>query len=432
VVLGELVAQPELGLSLLSGEGALGREIAGAHSIDVEAPTRFLERDWVMLTTGLRLKGDVAKKVPPALLEQARARDFPVFAVPLETAFRDIVAFVNSSLLSSDLHTYRRLTTIQRHLMDALHRPQPRRELVERLATMLDAGVAVYTGGRAELTSGALPDGVEARVQEREYDDGPWHVVTVPAGPSWLAVASHRRSRLARSAAQAAVPLLAATERLGELARDQERAVRSALLDEALEQTTEIRALAARAASFGLDFAQPARVAILDGELGELAVPQLATTRDGRTVALIQGEVALRQGGIGRPISSMAGVPRSYRDAELALERLAFDPEAAVLAYEDFDITTLVLSEVEPEHIRAKVDDLLAPIRANPGLHEALIEYFARDMDVAATAEAMHVHPNTLRYRLARIEKLIGGSLRRPATIADLHVALTAALRRLR
>ena len=43
MVLGELVEQEDLGLSLLSGEGALGREIAGAHSIDVEDPTRFLE-----------------------------------------------------------------------------------------------------------------------------------------------------------------------------------------------------------------------------------------------------------------------------------------------------------------------------------------------------------------------------------------------------
>ena len=42
MVLGELVEQEDLGLSLVSGEDALGREIAGAHSIDVEQPTRFL------------------------------------------------------------------------------------------------------------------------------------------------------------------------------------------------------------------------------------------------------------------------------------------------------------------------------------------------------------------------------------------------------
>jgi purine catabolism regulator len=36
----------------------------------------------------------------------------------------------------------------------------------------------------------------------------------------------------------------------------------------------------------------------------------------------------------------------------------------------------------------------------------------------------MHVHPNTLRYRLGRIEKLLGKSLRNPAAIAELQLAL--------
>ena len=50
-------------------------------------------------------------------------------------------------------------------------------------------------------------------------------------------------------------------------------------------------------------------------------------------------------------------------------------------------------------------------------------------MDVNATAEAMHVHPNTLRYRLSRVEKLLGRSLRNPATIAKLSLALLASPR---
>ena len=31
----------------------------------------------------------------------------------MSTAFRDIIGFINRSLLSSDLHTYQRLTAIQ-------------------------------------------------------------------------------------------------------------------------------------------------------------------------------------------------------------------------------------------------------------------------------------------------------------------------------
>jgi purine catabolism regulator len=512
LVLGDLIAQEDLGLTLLSGgAGALDREVAGAHSIDVSEPTRFLERHWVMLTAGLRLKGSVAaqralieeldeggiaalgigidlvfKRVPPALLEAARERSFPVLAVPLDTPFRDIVGFINRSLLSSDLHTYQRLNAIQRHLVDALREERPREVMVERLARMLDAGVLIIgADGRVEATSGPVPAGdLSERVGEREFEHEGWHVVSTPIGDAgWLAVASRGRlvaARLARPAAQAAVPLLAATERLGDLARDQERAIRSALLDEALEGSRDLRALAARVASFGIDFTAPARVVAaaaargnaiggaaaaargdaagggaaaargaaigggaaaargdpagaltdaLERAAADAGAPHLVTTRGERAVALVQADarplvaaVGDVRAGIGRPVERIADVPRSFRDAQLAIERV----QHGQLAYEDFDLATLLLSEVPPEHIRPRVEELLAPLNANPPLLEALVEYFARDMDVNATAEAMHVHPNTLRYRLSRVEKLLGRSLRQPATIAELSLALLA------
>ena len=319
--------------------------------------------------------------------------------------------------------------------------------MVERLARMLDAGVLLLDpDGAPECAAGQTPDParVQRRLAEREFEEDGWHVVSVPIGANgWLAIASRGRltARLARPAAQAAVPLLAATERLGELARDQERAVRSALLDEALDLTQasgrEVRALAARVASCGIDLAIPACVMVVAGadadalerEATTAGLPHLVTTRKDRAVALVQGgEVALAaaldgvRAGLGRPIEDIGDVPRSYRDAELAVERV----REGTLAYEDFDLATLVLSEVAPEHIQPRVDELMAPLRANPPLLEALVEYFARDMDVNATAEAMHVHPNTLRYRLSRVEKLLGRSLRNPATIAELSLALLA------
>ena len=409
-----------------------------------------------MLTAGLRLKGSVSaqrglireldeggmaalgigidlvfKRVPSALLDEARARSFPVLAVPLGTPFRDIVGFINRSLLSSDLHTYQRLNAIQRHLVDALQEPRPREVMVERLARMLDAGVLILgADGQVEAASGPVPDAdLAARVEEREFEQDGWHVVSVPIGDTgWLAVASRGRvlaARLARPAAQAAVPLLAATERLGDLARDQERAIRSALLDEALEGSRDVRALAARAASFGLDFTAPARVAVIDSlEPPPIDVAHLMSVRGDRTIVLAQDPLVLTglRAGIGRPVETIADVPRSFRDALLAVERVT----DGQLAYEDFDLATLLLAEVAPEHIRPRVEELLAPLKANPPLLEALVEYFARDMDVNATAEAMHVHPNTLRYRLGRVEKLLGRSLRQPATIAELTLALHA------
>lgn len=436
LVLADLLAAEDLGLTLVAGgDDALGRAVAGAHSIDVEAPTRFLERGWLMLTAGLRLRGSAAaqraliaeldeagisalgiglglvfQRVPRALLEEARARSFPVLAVPLETAFRDITGFVGRSSLSSDLHTYQRLTAIQRHLVDALREPDPRAAMVARLARMLDAGVLVLDGPSA----GRVPDPehVRRRVAEREFADDGWHVVTVPVPEGgWLAVTARRRVPLARAAAQTAAPLLAATERLAELAREQERAVRAALLDELLDLApgAETRGLAARAASFGVTF--PARVVVAD----EPAPGALATTRGGRAVSLVAAEGPL-PGAAGRAVDDVAGVPRSYRDAVLAHER-------GLPTYEAFDLAALLLAEVDPELVRPRVDALLDPLPE--AVLSALVEYFARDLDVNAAAAALHVHPNTLRYRLGRVEALLGRSLRNPATIAELTLALS-------
>jgi DNA-binding PucR family transcriptional regulator len=65
-------------------------------------------------------------------------------------------------------------------------------------------------------------------------------------------------------------------------------------------------------------------------------------------------------------------------------------------------------------------------LRANPPLHEALRAYFDHDLDVAATAASLHMHRNSLRYRLARAEQLLGRSLRQPSTVAAVYLALVA------
>src|SRR5262245_15641930 len=158
--LADLLAEDAFALELVSGGPEAGaREVRGAHAVEVEAPTRWLARDWVMLTTGVRLRGNTDaqrslvpqledgaasalgfgiglgfKRVPPALVEVAQEHGFPVFAVPYETHFRDIIRFVDSSLTSGEEQVFRRLTALQRYLIDALRTPHPQHALVDRLA----------------------------------------------------------------------------------------------------------------------------------------------------------------------------------------------------------------------------------------------------------------------------------------------------------
>ena len=96
------------------------------------------------------------------------------------------------------------------------------------------------------------------------------------------------------------------------------------------------------------------------------------------------------------------------------------------MRFEDFDLGTYVVSEIPPDRLGPKVEEILCVLRANPAQHEAISAYFAHDLDIAATAASLHMHRNSLRYRLARAEQVLGRSLKQPATIAAVHIALVA------
>ncbi len=96
------------------------------------------------------------------------------------------------------------------------------------------------------------------------------------------------------------------------------------------------------------------------------------------------------------------------------------------MRFEDLDLVTFVVGEVGPQRLDPKVAAPLAVLHGNPALREALLAWFAHDLDIVAAAKALHLHPNSVRYRLSRLEALLGRPLRSPATIADLHIALVA------
>lgn len=494
--LGDVLAEESFGITLVTGGAdAARREVGGAHAVEVDEPARWLARDWVMLTTGVRLKGSVQaqralvpaladagvtalgfgvglgfKNVPGALAEVAQKRGFPVFAVPYDTPFREIVHFVERSLTGAEEHVFRRLTALQRYLVDALRTPEPERAMVDRLAGFLDAGVMLLgADGEPEIVAGKPPVAAlrnELRSQPAglmELEAGGWQAVATPIvtrpdqGARWLVLASPRPGfigKLAKPAAEATAPLLAAMTRLGEVVRDQELAVKAALLEEALEpaEVRDLQPLAARAEAFGIDFSTAARLVVIRSP-GDLAgmrrelvaafdhahVPHLVRQRRGSLTALLQGADA-RIGaalaplverdelriGIGRAIGAIADAHHSLRDAELAAAHAGANGASRIVRFEDFDLGTFMVSEIPAERLAPKLEEILSVLRANPPLHEAIHAYFAHDLDIAATAVSLHMHRNSLRYRLARLEQLLGRSLKQPATIAALYVALAA------
>jgi purine catabolism regulator len=499
VSLGDLLQEEAFGLRLLSGPAdAPARPVVGAHTVEVEDPGRWLAEHWVMLTTGVRLSGNpgaqrqlvrqleeagvtalgfgvgiVFEQVPAALFEEARARTFPLFDVPYDTPFRELTRFVDDALGRGDAHVFRRLSVLQRYLVDAMREPKPEQAMLERLASFLHATVVILTGdGELTASTGNAPvRELWAEIAShptglREVAAAGWHAIATPVTAAageparWLVLTSRRPGfigKLVKPAAETAAPLLAAMSGLEDIVRSQEQAVRGALLEEALASvgSRDAAELAARAASFGLDFSAPARVVVLRGgpkvdldalrrqlrtQLDQLRVHYLLRRQGDELVALVQaGGPELADSltaivtadpstmiGIGRGVQEIAGANHSFRDAELAVDRAALEPGRRLLSFDDFDLGTFAVSEIPPDRLAPKVEALMSVLRENPPLQQALIAYFQNDLDVVAAAAVLHLHPNSLRYRLGRIEVLLGCSLKQPSTIAALYLALIA------
>jgi PucR family transcriptional regulator, purine catabolism regulatory protein len=414
----------------------------------------------------------IFRSVPRGILEEAERRSFPVFAIPYQTPHRSIISFVNRSLLSSDFYILQRSLSIQNHLMDALGAEHPEGELVNRLASILGSTVLVYgADGQLQASRGEAPSAaIWAQIAAREtgleeFSVGRWYVVSVPITAGgvvrcWLALATRRRSvseQLSKPVIRAAERLLEVVATARETAAAEERAVRSELLRRLLSGSADDPTLKDRMTAFGFKPGAPCSLAVvapasggaaeldrgrafLEAQLATARLPYLLIHSEQRLVVYVEGSGAFedwlrrlaRDGvdlvaGVGRAITSPDAAPESLHDAELALGQLERDQSSSrVLRFEALDLAAWLIGDLGVGRIRPKVDALLAPIRDSEMLYETLLAYLDAELDVARAAHTLHLHPNSLRYRLAKIEQRLGRPLRSPATIANLYLATLA------
>jgi purine catabolism regulatory family protein/PucR-like helix-turn-helix protein/diguanylate cyclase with GGDEF domain len=500
LTLGDLLDQAEFGLELCTG-GETARQVSvdGAHSIDLPDPVRWLQESWVMLTTGVQLRGKAAaqrhliaqldegriaalgfglgvamRRVPSALEQEAEQRGFPVFTVPFEMPFREIISFVNRSALSADLYALRRLTSMQRYLLDAMHQPEPDQALVERLASLLGSADVCYldaTGSAVaataatdtEWSAAALGHGVSG-LREFEHDDR-WGVVApvfegdAPAG--WLAVlltSAGVSRQVARPVVRAASELLglASVSRLaaGRGRRDRRRRLGERALRAMRGERDD--GLPTALAVEGLDFTVPCRVAVLapaprvgagagvraaiEAAL-ENADADLVTAFDGdELVVLAQDDlahladwldpdpgIAAVRAGISQPLLRLESARAALDEARLSLTvALAGPGRPAAQRHEALEPSVALLGPGSPPHLHDRLTRALEPLDREPRLRAAVVAYLESGFDVGRAAHALGLHRNSLRYRLDRAEQLLGRSLRSPGTVATLHLALVA------
>jgi DNA-binding PucR family transcriptional regulator len=122
--------------------------------------------------------------------------------------------------------------------------------------------------------------------------------------------------------------------------------------------------------------------------------------------------------GISLPFTALSDVPRAHREA---LRALALAPAGGILRLADMTLFDYLLAGADDTAGRlgpAGLDRLEKPLR------ETLLAYAACDFNVGAAARRLHLHTNTVHYRLRKVELLTGRDVRRFPDVVDLVAAL--------
>jgi DNA-binding PucR family transcriptional regulator len=140
--------------------------------------------------------------------------------------------------------------------------------------------------------------------------------------------------------------------------------------------------------------------------------------RRGHAVAstrLVVSEIAehLSEGEFGGPCDDLAGFPRSFHQVRLALRIRDAGARRPVLLYEQLGSRRLLAEISDLGAIDRFVDEWLSPLIADDQRHRAdlvrtLVSYVECRGNYDATAASLHIHRNTLKYRLRRIIEVSG------------------------
>ncbi|MBI2941504.1 MAG: helix-turn-helix domain-containing protein [Chloroflexi bacterium] len=134
--------------------------------------------------------------------------------------------------------------------------------------------------------------------------------------------------------------------------------------------------------------------------------------------------------GVGRPRDGVEQFTGSHREATGALQLGAqlFGP-ASITYFADLGIYRLLLALKDTAELRTFYDETLGRLaeydrRSDGELLRTLEAYFSCHASPTEAAERLHVHRNTLLYRLGRIRAISGLDLDDPETRLALHLAL--------
>ncbi|WP_431784139.1 PucR family transcriptional regulator [Streptomyces chumphonensis] len=512
--LASLVQHSALKLTVLAGSDRLDAPVRWAQVSELTDPVPYLDGGELLLVTAMKLDAEdpaamaayvrrlVAagvvglgfaagvnyEHVPAALVDAARAEDFPLLEVPRRTPFIAITKAVSAAIAAEQYRSVTAGFEAQRELTRAALSAEGPAALLARLATHVGGWAALFDVSGALVA--AAPSWAARRAARLTADverlrdrPAPASAVVSADGDDRVelqSVGGSRRTRAvlavgtdappgtaARYAVNSAVALLTLTTERSRALQAAEQRLGGAL----------VRLLRGGAAGHAHDVAGPLYGALLDGPL-RVVLAEDTTGRPGpptpqapgaldalaevvESGAARRGETVLTAADAGRlvvlaadggaalaacarharavgesvlavgvsPPTVAAEAASAFRQAEQALS-VARRRGVPFVEHEEMAAGS-VLPLLADDAVRAFAEGALRPLREHDAsgrgdLVASLRAWLSRHGQWDAAAADLGVHRHTLRYRMRRVEEILGRSLDDPDARMELWLALKA------
>ncbi|SDP26301.1 purine catabolism regulatory protein [Arthrobacter sp. ok909] len=451
ISLAALLGVPSLKLTKAGlAETTWHQDILWVAVTEQEDPQRFLNGGELILTTGMRLKSAAEQRrfvrqvqragavgigfgvglthdaVPPALIAEANRWGLPVVEVPYETPFIAIGKIVADAQSADHLVKLERLIAGHQILARALLTGGGLAELLKHLGSMLRTEI-VLTQFTAQL-----------------YNSVPGHPAPTAEGWTSYPIPTGRRDACTLWVKQPfedsgivgyAQNLISVELNNMVKQRQAQRALAGQVLEDVIHGTLETSEATRRLAGVGINSTRKNVVLLAESaahnkQLGSSSLPQpleaAVSAVVGKDLVVVMpddgsGASALARRlsdhlaeagihatiGIGGAYTKPNGLRWSYFEA-----RDAATHGLPVNEPERLSLTSLLLAS-EDVPLADMANESLNPLRAFDAAHGAelmttLESYLNNNGSVAAVAEELTLHRNTVRYRLAQITELTG------------------------
>lgn len=419
---------------------------------------------------GLAVRLDRSGGLPRAVLTAADRLSLPVITFPEHVAVADVTAAVLDALLAAQRQRLDHVLDIHQRFTQIALEGGGTPEIAAALHDLLGHPVAVLgADGRPTVVvpPGAPPDlGPGAATVRRRIRAGGHDYGEVVAGTGGAALDDDGLVAIERAATTAAMRLAQASA----VSEAQERFAAVSLEELVAGHAGNLTDIAERAMAFGWDLARPRAVLLAsidppeEGSIPAAALDTIAAAaratlgrdaivwaRSATIAALLAPDTdepaerrriaeRLRQEldvrlrsvnvsiGVGRRVATPASLPRSFAEASRAVDVGRWAKGRHVT--EVFDQLGLerLLAATPTDDLAGFVQHAIGPLvafdRANQAALVDTLAVWLETRNMAEAARRVHVHYNTLKNRLERIEAIIGPVLTDAARALECEVAI--------